>query len=276
MGKRGWSEQERTLRGAQTLALAVILLAFAMCSDCSQRSRVSALDGFWMPFERRSAVLISVPDLDTQVLSDRREMPDKVMSTTDVQAAVAISSFLASKGTPARLCRRGDRTFQGARNSPVVVIGALTEGFPEHPGLHFTFSRGEGDRLSIREMAAPWRNWAALEDVGHAASSPPDYGLVSRLFDEGRGRTIVAIGGIGGPGTQAAVGCVTSNACLAAAIGGALADWQRGNLQFVVGCQGRSTNGTAPEIEAAYRWESRHVVSAARTKPKFLARNRPK
>ena len=166
MGKRGSSEQERTLRGAQTLALAVILLAVAMCSDCSQRSRVSALDGFWMPFERRSAVLISVPGLDTQVLPGGREMPGKVMSTTDVQAAVAISSFLASKGTPARLCRRGDRTFQGARNSPVVVIGALTEGFPEHPGLHFTFP-GEADGLSIRMHSGT--NWSALgRTLGHA------------------------------------------------------------------------------------------------------------
>ena len=244
----------------QWMALRLVGLAAvaALGSGCSRGPAASALDRFWMPFEKRSSpVLISIPNLDAYDGRARAEaeVAEKFVSGTDAQVAAGISSFLATrKGSPSRLGGFPLAVSSGLPDSPIMLVGAFAYlDTPPLRNLRFAVSRSAGGSWTIGERVAPWRNWTVPAGPG-ADADTRTYALVTRLYDQRTGRAVVALSGIAGPATQAAADCIMSSACLPAAVAGAPRDWDHKNLQLVLATRMVSGAPAAPTVEAVYGW----------------------
>jgi hypothetical protein len=240
------------------LRLASLAAVAALGCGCSRGPAASALDSFWMPFEKRSSpVLISVPNVDPYTGRERAEVvvAENVVSATDAQVAAGIASFLATrKGSPSRLGGFPLAVSSGLPDSPMVLVGAFAYlDTPLLRNLRCAVSRSAGGSWTISERVAPWRNWTVPAAQGTNADTRT-YALVTRLYDKQTGRAVVALSGIAGPATQAAADCIMSSACLAAAVAGAPQDWDHKNLQLVLATSMVSGAPAAPKAEAVYGW----------------------
>ena len=89
---------------------------------------------------------------------------------------------------------------------------------------------------------------------GHGWLGPEDYALVTRKFDPNTEQVVVAAGGIGHIGTQAAGDFLSNPAYFQEAVRNAPPGWERKNMQFVLVT--KVTEGTPgpPHVLAAHFW----------------------
>ncbi|MGO9087231.1 MAG: hypothetical protein ACLP6G_20245 [Terriglobales bacterium] len=242
------------------------------------RSRVTALDAFWMPLKSTSSpVLICIANPDAYYfphaedrLGPKRKpgdvvhieeiAPKSVVHPDDAEVAVELSSFLGAKSITTRMRSSTLTSFEELRASPALMIGAYSNQWTLQmtKELHFAFVQPAGQDWGIREQTAPWRHWETPNELTAPQSTVldygRDYGLVSRIFNRETGQAFVAIGGIRSPGTVAAAECVMSAPCLETALKNAPRDWERKNLQIVITAKVLSDTPGAPEVIAAYFW----------------------
>jgi len=266
------TQRHRALLGG--VALLGIVLAAAFAYRLSRPFAVSPLDRFWSPLLKApSPVFISISNLEAYSFPNSRERmgpgrkpgdavpvseiaPMNVISSVDAMAAVALSSFLGSKGKASQMRSSLATSFTDLRGSPALMVGAFSNQWTMlmTKELHFAFAHNRGKDWSILEQTAPWRHWTLADATLRTAPLERDYGLVSRIFDRQIGQPFIAIGGIEGPGTQAAAECLISPQCVAAAVANMPCDWERKNLQFVITTKVISGTPAAPEVVTAYCW----------------------
>lgn len=264
--------QQRTWIGGTTLV--GIVLAVALTYAVSRPFAMSPLDRFWAPLLKGSSpVFISISNLEAYSFPNSRERmgpgrkpgdtvpvseiaPMNVIASVDAMAAVALSSFLGSKGKASQMRSSLATSFTDLRGSPALMVGAFSNQWTMlmTKELHFAFAHNRGKDWSILEQTAPWRHWTLADATLRTGPLERDYGLVSRIFDRQTGQPFIAIGGIEGPGTQAAAECLLSAQCVAAAVANLPRDWERKNLQFVMTTKVISGIPAAPEVVTAYCW----------------------
>jgi len=256
------------------VALVGVILAAMLAYGLLRPLGRSSLDRFWTPLLKApSPVFICISNLEAYSVRNAREqlgpsrkagdtvpvgdiVPMNVISPVDAQAAVFLSAFLGSKGKASQIRGAVSTSFTDLRGSPALMVGAFSNQWTMQmtKELHFVFGHNRGKDWSIQEQAAPRRHWTLPDATLRTAPLERDYALVSRVFDRQTGQPFIAIGGIEGPGTQAAAECLISAQCLAAAVANAPRDWERRNLQFVLTTKIISGTPAAPEIVTAYYW----------------------
>jgi len=255
-------------------ALLGVILAVALGYSLLRPFAISSQDRFWTPLLKApSPVFITISNLEAYSFPRSRERlgPGRkagdavpleeiaqmnVIASVDAMAAVALSSFLGSKGKTSQMRSSLATSFTDLRGSPALMVGAFSNQWTMlmTKELHFAFTHNRGKDWSIQEQTAPWRHWTLADATLRTVALERDYGLVSRIFDKQTGQPFIAIGGIEGPGTQAAAECLISAQCLAAAVANAPHDWERKNLQFVISTKIISGIPAAPEVVTAYCW----------------------
>ncbi len=232
----------------------------------------SSLDRFWGPMVKASPpVLLCVGGIARASADDLLQRPlftggaggtgnadysIQVVTPAETGVTVQLSSFLGRRGKATLLRTVEAVSFTDVRESPTVMIGAYSNQWTIQmtKELRYVFGRVRGENWSIREQAAPFRNWTLLDQSLLKAPADRDYALITRFFEKGTGQPFLALGGISSAGTIAAAECVTSSECIDAAVANAPRGWEQKNMQIVLSAKVVAGAPGAPEVLVAYFW----------------------
>jgi len=220
----------------------------------------SALDRFWAP-------VLSSPDpvsvyiggyaTDTPPVNTIDLQNSEKVAFADATALARVTSLLVSHNRPYRLRFQMSSKLEDLRDGPAVLIGAFNNSFTLRltGPLRFSFLRNPEtivNRIQDRndpqnpkwsdDMTAPYQNLKQ------------DYAIVSRVVDPTTGRVVVTASGLAKFGTEAAGEFLTSRPALEEMAKSAPKDWDRKNMQIVIGTDTVGRSAGPPHVLATYFW----------------------
>ena len=182
---------------------------------------------------------------------------DRYVALGDAECLMRLSSLLERYRKPYRV--RGERStsFADLRDTPAVLIGAFDNPWTLRTAgqLRFTFSKDtarEIDMVVDRQhpekrdwmLTGAWPNW----DV------PNDYAIVSRILDTTTDRPVIIAAGITQYGTMAAGEFLSNPEYFSEAVGKFPRDWQKKNLQIVLGVPVVNRIPGHPRVLSTHVW----------------------
>jgi hypothetical protein len=182
---------------------------------------------------------------------------DRYVALGDAECLMRLSSVLERHRKPYRV--RGERStsFADLRDTPAVLIGAFDNPWTLRTAgqLRFTFSKDtarEIDMVVDRQhpekrdwtLTGAWPNW----DV------PNDYAIVSRILDTTTDRPVIIAAGITQYGTMAAGEFLSNPEYFSEAVGKFPRNWQKKNLQIVLGVPVVNRIPGHPRVLATHVW----------------------
>jgi len=256
------------------LAIVVALLFFAVLRIL-RPSQQTPFDLFWSPFLSATKpviiytgtnVVYRLPrsflnqyteshhvqnhGLEFPIRLDATEMgylePDAATFITkqDSYAGAVVSSLFTHHARAYGLRYGPDISFGDLRSGPAILIGAfnnyLTLEMTDE--LRFVFDHGD----TIEDRSVKGRSWSARPGE--------DWALVSRLLSSKTGATLMAIGGIGAIGTQAAGEFVTNPQQIGDLMKKGPVDWNHKSVQLVLHTRVVDDMPGPTEVVAVYFW----------------------
>jgi hypothetical protein len=182
---------------------------------------------------------------------------DRYVALGDAECLMRLSSVLERYRKPYRV--RGERStsFADLRDTPAVLIGAFDNPWTLRTAgqLRFTFSKDTAREIDMvvdrqhpehREwtLVGAWPNW----DV------PNDYAIVSRILDTTTDRPVIIAAGITQYGTMAAGEFLSNPEYFSEAVGKFPRNWQKKNLQIVLGVPVVNRIPGHPRVLATHVW----------------------
>lgn len=183
---------------------------------------------------------------------------DRYVALGDAECLTRLTSLLESYRKPYRI--RGERStsFADLRDTPAVLIGAFDNPWTLRTAgqMRFTFSKDttkETDMVLDRQhpesrewmLTGAWPNW----DI------PYDYAIVSRILDTTTDRPVIIAAGITQYGTMAAGEFLSNPEYFSEAAGKfSRADWQKRNLQIVLGVPVVNRVPGHPRVLSTWVW----------------------
>jgi hypothetical protein len=182
---------------------------------------------------------------------------DRYVALGDAECVMRLSSVLERYRKPYRV--RGERStsFADLRDTPAVLIGAFDNPWTLRTAgqLRFTFSKDtvrEIDMVVDRQhpekrdwmLTGAWPNW----DV------PYDYAIVSRILDTTTDRPVIIAAGITQYGTMAAGEFLSNPEYFSEAVGKFPRNWQKKNLQIVLGVPVVNRVPGHPRVLSTHVW----------------------
>jgi hypothetical protein len=236
---------------------------------------ISALDAFWKPVLGKSdSVLISIgqraePTLMAEngarpnngllanqiTLSQLYYLQSENIAIPDALALARLGGLLQSKHLRYRIRGANQTSLEDFRSSPVVLIGAFTNewNLRLNKPLRFSLER-QNSLYQIRDRKDPSHvKWSVDYDSPYLTLTR-DYALITRVVDPASDRMVMAAGGLGGYGTQAAGEFLTEPAYMQKVVATAPAGWERKNMQVVISTRVINGNSGPPEIVCATYW----------------------
>ena len=256
----------RTLRrsGATWWYFAVAAGALVICCTVwwGSRTAITALDAFWNPVLGKSdSVLLSVgqraeaPAPADTSLSQLYYLQSQNIAVPDAIALARLGGLMQSKHLRYRIRGANETSLSDLRDNPVVLVGAFTNewNLRLNQPLRFNFER-QGSWYRIRDRQDLLHDkWAVDYDAPYLKLTA-DYALITRVIDPVSGRLVVAAGGLGGFGTQAASEFLTEPAYLQKMAASAPRGWERKNVQVVISTRVINGSSGPPEIVCAAYW----------------------
>jgi len=283
-------------RGRKTLiaagVTALVLVAAGIAIFTAIRARSDALTKFWKPvFESNEPLLVGVAhplvyhtSIRAQKLNESRLPPVKIpqqqalqllpkeldgndiiaapnqyVGYGDMLAENQISNMLARRGKSVRVRLASAISFEDLRQTPVLLIGALTNHwtmvFQPNWRFQFTFQPDAAVLLDTFDKPAPGqkqRQWSvASTDAGTPSE---DYVLVCRLKNGSTGGFVVVVAGVKQFGTEAAGRLVSDSEQFSQVARGLPVGWENKNLQIVLRVRVIGNTPAQPEVAASYVW----------------------
>jgi hypothetical protein len=182
---------------------------------------------------------------------------DRYVALGDAECVMRLTSLLERYRKPYRV--RGERStsFADLRDTPAVLIGAFDNPWTLRTAgqLRFTFSKDTAQEIDMvldrqhpenREwtLTGAWPNW----DI------PYDYAIVSRVLDTTTDRPVIIAAGITQYGTMAAGEFLSNPQYFSDAVGKFPRDWQKKNLQIVLGVPVVNRVPGRPRVLATHVW----------------------
>ena len=256
----------RGLYAAVPAALAICLLAW-----WATRAPARALDLFWNPVLGKSdSVLLSVGQREEAIATPRsaaESSADQItlsqlyylqrenVAVPDAIALARLGGLMQSRHVRYRIRGADQTNLSDLRENPVILIGAFTNNWNLrlNKPLRFSFERHKSLYL-IRDRQNPSQTkWSVDYDMPYLKLAT-DYAVITRVMDPASERLVVAAGGLGGYGTQAASEFITEPAHMQKLASAAPRDWARKNLQVVISTRVINGSSGPPEIVAAAFW----------------------
>lgn len=271
----------------RTVAIAVVAacLLIGAISFGAVQLRHSDLDDLWAPVLRTpGTVLISVglqaaynlrsaqaqdeiqgiiPQAERRVArppireDDLVLLPDRYVALDDALCLVRLTSLLDRYRKLYRVRAQRFTSFADLRDSPAVLIGAFDNPWTLRTAdqLRFTFLKdSEQDTGMVRDRQHPentewkltkyWPNW----DV------PVDYAIVTRMVDTTSDRPVIIAAGLTQYGTIGAGELLSNPEYFSDAAQRLPKDWQKKNLQIVLGVPVVNRISGRPRVLATYVW----------------------
>jgi hypothetical protein len=189
--------------------------------------------------------------------SDIIPVLDQFVGVGDAQAAFRIQSGLLRMNKPFQMRTGNEVSSTDLRNGPLVLVGAFSNRWTMQMArdLRFAFAVVNGKK-TIVDHIEPSRSWS------HPVMPPDgkvswDYALISRVFQSESGQVLIMAGGITQYGTQAAGDFLSDPRLLRQALTGAPRNWERLNMQAVLGAKVVGATPGPPEVLATHFWPSR-------------------
>jgi hypothetical protein len=172
-------------------------------------------------------------------------------------AETNIASYLHPKTSKESIRASGATSLADLRQGPAVLIGSFSNYWVMHinEGLRFRFRRSNEEGLNWIEDKenTSQKNWLVNVHAPYTDVTS-DYAVITRVYDPTIGQTIVSVGGVTAIGTVAGSEFLTHPAGWDAILRQAPKDWERKNLQVVIGVNVVNGNAGAPRVLATYFW----------------------
>ena len=191
--------------------------------------------------------------------SDLIPVPDQYVGYGDMIAANQVTAMLARRSKGVRLRFADSISFADLRQTPVLLIGALTNHWTmelqSNWRFQFRFQPDSSillDTLDKPPAGVKPRQWfVPQKDDGNPSE---DYVLVCRLKNSSTGGLLVVVAGVKQFGTEAAGRLVSDPDELAVVARGLKAGWENKNLQIVLRVRVIGNTPAQPEVAASYVW----------------------
>jgi hypothetical protein len=208
-----------------------------------------------IPMQR--ALQVNPEELDG---SDLIPVPDQYVGYGDMVAANQVTAMLARHSKGVRLRFANSISFADLRQTPVLLIGAITNHWTMEfqPNWRFQFRfqpAYSGVLVDTADKPAPGANqrqWSV--PATNDGSAIEDYVLICRLKNAPTGGFVVVVAGVKQFGTEAAGRLVADPGQLALVLRDLPAGWENKNLQVVLHVRVIGNTPTQPEVAASYVW----------------------
>ena len=192
--------------------------------------------------------------------SDMVPVPDQYVAFGDMVAANQIAAMLGRRSKGMRLRFADNISFADLRQTPVLLIGAITNHWTMEfqQGWRFQFTFQEGYSAVLVDTAdkpahgAAQRQWSVPATSDDSASD--DYVLICRLKNASTGGFVVVVAGVKQFGTEAAGRVVSDPVQLALLVRDLPAGWENKNLQVVLHVRVIGNAPAQPEVSASCVW----------------------
>jgi hypothetical protein len=143
------------------------------------------------------------------------------------------------------------------RDGPSVLIGGFNNSWALKldSAARFSFGRDlQAHLIWIQDREHPdFRKWSHVL-TGPLADLTEDYAIVSRVLDPSTGKVVVTASGLFKFGTEAAGEFLTCEPCMKGLAVAGPKDWDRKNVQVVIGASVVGRTAGTPHILATYFW----------------------
>ena len=172
------------------------------------------------------------------------------VTVQDLAASAQLISLLSGWSKPLMVRSAEDVSMGELRNSPTVLIGGFNTHWTKQTmnELPFVFRNG----TQIQSRTDPARAWSVPQDS--RSEHTEDYALISRVLHANTGGPVLAIGGIGSFGTQAAAEFVASADQMNQLLRSAPAGWEDKNMQVVLRIKVVGYTPVGVEVVATTYW----------------------
>jgi hypothetical protein len=189
----------------------------------------------------------SVPENDTST-------PGR-LSVSDVITLARSIVPLVPRNSAFRVLSSKETTYEQLREGPNVLIGAFSNDWTMRvtEKLRFGFDVKDGMPAVVDRKSSKSTYWhVQLDDSGRNVVR--DYAIVARLHDNITGQPVIVIGGILGPGTEAAGEVLYNRVYLDSLLQKAPGNWDQKNLEAVIQTDVVENHPGPPTILAVETW----------------------
>ena len=220
----------------------------------------SALDRFWAPVLSSPdpvSVYIGGYSTDTPPVNTIDLQNSEKVAFADATALARVTSLLVSNHRPYRIRFQMSSKLEDLRDGPAVLIGAFNNSFTLRltGPLRFSFLRNPDTMVNrIQDRNDP-QNPKWSDDMNAPYQNlKQDYAIISRVVDPTTGRVVVTASGLAKFGTEAAGEFLTSRSALEEMAKAAPQDWDRKNMQIVIGTDTVGRSAGPPHVLATHFW----------------------
>lgn len=220
----------------------------------------TALDRFWAPVLRSPdpvSVYIGGYSTDTPPVNTLDLQNSEKVAFADATALARVTSLLVSNHRPYRIRFQMSSRLDDLRDGPAVLIGAFNNSFTLRltGPLRFSFLRNPETLVNrIQDHNDP-QNAKWSDDMrAPYLDLKQDYAIVSRVVDPTTGHVVVTASGLAKFGTEAAGEFLTSGVAMEEITKGAPKDWDRKNMQIVIGTDTVGRSAGPPRVLATHFW----------------------
>jgi len=241
-------------------------------------ARPTALDSFWRPVLASpgpvllcvaqagdlnyslSVLLGNSPTTDENTLRlpasfDRAGSP--YLAFGDASTLSRLTGLLQANGKNYHIRSERSVTLADLREGPVILIGAFNNDWTMRltRQLRFRLVRDMEKKIAWidDQQRASRKDWQVDLNLSRTEVTE-DYAIISRVVDQTTERFVVVAAGVEAYGTMAAGEFLTDPAFMEAVAKQASGNWQRKNIQIVLGTKVINGNSGPPRVLATYYW----------------------
>lgn len=218
------------------------------------------LERFWSPvIASNGPVTIYIGQVTSEgpVESLMELQQAEQVAFADATAMARLTGLLTAKGRDFRFRLQPSSNIEDLRDGPTILIGAFNNSWALRltGQLRFGFDRNSERHESwIQDRQEPAaRKWLQKMNAPYGQVKE-DYAIVSRVVDPTTGNFVVTASGISKFGTEAAGEFLTCERCMAELSSTAPPDWDRKNLEMVIGASVVGRTSGPPHVVALHVW----------------------
>ncbi len=180
---------------------------------------------------------------------DLLPQPNTFITVQDVAASAKVIGLLSGWSKSPMLRSADDVSMSELRDSPTILVGGFNNRWTIQTMNELPFVFRDGTRIESRtDPSKVWRR------VTSTSGTTEDFALISRVPHANTGGPVLAIGGVGSFGTQAAAEFVSSSDEMEKLLQSAPPGWEKKNMQVVLRIKVIGYAPVAVEVVATTYW----------------------
>jgi hypothetical protein len=241
------------------VASVAILLLAGIAFLTAVGTRLSALDRFWAPVlasDDPVSLYIGGYTTGKDVVSVMDLMENERVAFSDATALAKLTSLLAARKKPYRFRLQTSSQIEDLKDGPALLIGAFNNSWALRltGQLRYRFVPNHQTHInSIQDSQNASAAWAGDVSAPYREMKE-DYAIVSRVVDPSTGKIVVTASGLAKFGTEAAGEFLTSSKAMDQIEKSAPRNWDRMNIEIVIGTDVVGRRAGPPRVVATHFW----------------------